>query len=138
MKREAGFSLVEALLACALLGAVLAPALGAFRVHLAAISRMQARLRVERLLDERLALAEEKLRAADPEPAISGYLPDGLKIYEQPPEATPCGPLLLWRLTLRASDPGANYERQAVRWLLLPPDLSHRAPSACAATGLHQ
>jgi type II secretory pathway component PulJ len=134
MKGQRGFSLVEALLACALLGVVLTPALATFRAHLAAVSRMQARLRVDRLLDERLALAEARLRAADRDAAVSGYLPDGLMVYEQPPEALPSGPLVLWHLALRAADPGANYERQAVRWLLLPP--AERASSG--ASGLER
>jgi len=118
MKGQRGFTLVEALLACALLGVVLVPALGTFRAHLAAVNRMRTRLRVDRLLDARLTLAEARAAAADPAGAISGHLPDGLMIHEQPPEATPCGPLVLWRIALRASEPRANYERQAVRWLL--------------------
>jgi Tfp pilus assembly protein PilV len=118
MHRSAGFSLVEALMACALLGVVLVPVLGAFRAQLAAAGRMESRLRVDQALATRLNQAELDLRAGLADPVPPGFQPDGLHIAAPPPEATPCGTSLLWRLTVEVTDPRASLTRRATRLLI--------------------
>ena len=124
--RRAGFSLVEALLACALLAMVLAPVLGTFRSHLAAANRMQARLRLERAGRARLDAAEARVRAGMDEPLPSGRQPGGLMFRETPPEAMPCGPGQFWRLAIEATDTGTAIVFKGERLLILVP---REAPS---------
>jgi type II secretory pathway pseudopilin PulG len=118
---RAGFSLIEALLACALLALVLAPVLGAFRAHLAAANRMQARLRLERAWRERLDAAEARVRAGITDPLPSGRQPGGLVFRETAPEAVPCGPGQLWHLALEAADPRESLAAAGERFLILVP-----------------
>ena len=118
MHRCAGFSLVEALMACALLGVVLVPVLGAFRAQLAAASRMQSRLRADQALATRLNRAELDLRAGRPDPLPAGFLPDGPRITAPPPEADPCGTSLLWRLSVEVTDPRAALTLRSTRLLI--------------------
>ena len=118
---RAGFSLIEALLACALLALVLAPVLGAFRAHLAAANRMQARLRLERAWRERLDAAEARVRAGITDPLPSGRQPGGLVFRETAPEAVPCGSGQLWRLALEAADPRESLAATGERFLILVP-----------------
>lgn len=118
---RAGFSLIEALLACALLALVLAPVLGAFRAHLAAANRMQARLRLERAWRERLDAAEARVRVGITDPLPSGHQPGGLVFREKAPEAVPCGPGQLWRLAIEVADPYASLTVAGERFLILVP-----------------
>jgi type II secretory pathway pseudopilin PulG len=120
-RSRAGFSLIEALLACALLAIVLAPVLGAFRAQLAAAARMQARLRLERAWRERLDEAEARVRAGVVDPLPSGRQPGGLVFRESPPEAVPCGPGQLWHLTIEAADPRERLVCSGTRRLILVP-----------------
>lgn len=118
MHRCAGFSLVEALMACALLGVVLVPVLGAFRAQLAAAGRMQSRLRADQTLATRLNREELDLRAGRSDPLPSGFLADGLRIAAPPPEADACGTSLLWRLTVEVTDPRAALTLRSTRLLI--------------------
>ena len=118
---RAGFSLIEALLACALLALVLAPVLGAFRAHLAAAGRMQARLRLERAWRERLDAAEARVRAGITDPLPSGRQPGGLVLREIPPAAEPCGAGHFWHLAIEATDPGTELTTAGERFLILMP-----------------
>ena len=118
MHRCAGFSLVEALMACALLGVVLVPVLGAFRAQLAAAGRMQSRLRADQTLATRLNREELDLRAGRSDPLPSGFLPAGLRIAAPPPEADACGTSLLWRLTVEVTDPRAALTLRSTRLLI--------------------
>jgi Tfp pilus assembly protein PilV len=127
-RHRSGFSLVEALLSCALLGLVLVPVIGAFRVQLAAASRMQARLRVERALHERLARAELRVRAGVTEAAPDGFQPDGLRIHEAPPECVAGGPAQLWRLAIEVEDPRSQIASRGSRLLIhAPPERREEA-----------
>jgi hypothetical protein len=121
MHRHAGFSLVEALMACALLGLVLVPALGAFRVHLAAADRMQARLHIERTLAERLNQSELRILAGQPGTRPSGFQADGLRIAEQPLESNPCGTNRLWCMTIAVTNAQARIGLAETRFLLHVP-----------------
>ncbi|MDD5707386.1 MAG: prepilin-type N-terminal cleavage/methylation domain-containing protein [Kiritimatiellae bacterium] len=131
--RRAGFSLVEALLACALLGLALVPAIGAFRAHLAAIDRASERLRVERLLDARLESTAARLAAGGADMAVSGSLPEGLTVFEPAPEVEKHGEFSLWRFEVRVSDPSANIALASRRHLLLPPPREEQTRSDAAA-----
>ena len=120
-RSRAGFSLIEALLACALLALVLAPVLGAFRAQLAAAARLQARLRLERAWRAHFDAAESRVRAGEADPLPSGRQPGGLVFRESPPEALPCGPGQLWRLEVEAADPRERLVCSGTRWLILVP-----------------
>ncbi len=121
MKGRAAFSLVEVLLACAVLAVVLVPAAGTIRAQLAAVDRLAARLRLERLLEERLTLAEERLSAVRGEDLPSpAFRPGAIVFHELPPEETRHGRFSLWRIEISAFDPQAGFRRTAVRHVLLP------------------
>lgn len=122
MKRTAGFSLIEALLSCALLAIVLVPALGAFRTHLAAAARMQAQLRVDWMLAGRLAESELRLLDGKPGARAMGYQPDGLHVIEKPLEPQLRGTNLLWRIDIEVEDREAAITRSATRLLIHTPE----------------
>jgi prepilin-type N-terminal cleavage/methylation domain-containing protein len=120
MKGRAAFSLIEVLLACAILAVVLVPAAGTIRAQLAAVDRLAARLRLERLLEERLTLAEERLSARGEDLPSPAFRPGAIVFHELPPEETRHGRFSLWRIGISAFDPQAGFSRTAVRHVLLP------------------
>ncbi len=129
MTRDAaGFSLVEALLACALLAMVIIPALGAFRAHLAAVDRMETRLLADRLLAEQLAESELRILAGTPGARPSGYTRDGWRVREKEPEFEPCGTNRLWHLTIAVTDPRAQLTVDGTRVLIHAPPPQERTP----------
>ncbi|NLN02473.1 MAG: hypothetical protein GX174_11295 [Lentisphaerae bacterium] len=118
---RAGFSLIEALLACALLAMVLVPVLVTFRTHLGAVDRMSARLRLEHTCRARLDASEARVRAGITDPLPSGRQPGGLVLREIPPAAEPCGAGHFWHLAIEATDPGTELTTAGERFLILMP-----------------
>ena len=116
---RAGFSLIEALLACALLAMVLVPVLVTFRTHLGAVDRMSARLRLEHTCRARLDASEARVRAGITDPLPSGRQPGGLVLREIPPAAEPCGPFLAPRH--RGHRSGTELTTAGERFLILMP-----------------
>ena len=127
-RRTAGFSLVEALLACALLAAVIIPALGAFRAHLAAVDRMETRLLADHLLAEQLAESELRILAGTPGARPSGYARDGWRVREKEPAFEPCGTNRLWRMAIAVTDPRAQLTVDETRLLIHAPPPKERMP----------
>ena len=126
MKRRAGFSLIEALLSCALLGIVLVPVLSTFRTHLTAATRMRAQLRLEQTLAIRLAESELRILDGRPGARASGFQPDGLHVLEHPLDPLLCGTNLLWRIDIEVSDRQENITRSSTRWLIHSPEVSEK------------
>ena len=124
MKRRAGFSLIEALLSCALLGIVLVPVLSTFRTHLTAATRLRAQLRLEQTLAIRLAESELRILDGRPGARAPGFQPDGLHVLEQPLEPLRCGTNLLWRIDIEVADRQENITRSSTTWLIHSPEAS--------------
>lgn len=120
MKRRAGFSLVEALVACALLGILLLPAIATLRSQLASAERLRARGRLDALLAARLTAAELRLRQGVTTVAPAGFDRDGRFVIESEPVAEARGPLTLWRLAIEVRDTPRALSAAAEQWLLLP------------------
>ncbi len=116
-----GFTLVEVLMACSLLGLVLLPALGALRAQLSAIERLETRERVHVALEGHLEQMASDLRAGRQDDIRSGFRRDGLLVRSSPPEMSLRGDCRLWLLEAEVIDADANFRRHGLRWLLLRP-----------------
>lgn len=120
-KGSAGFALVEALLACAMLVLVLVPALGTLNSQLAAAGRMRTAALVDQTLAAQLDEAELRILADDPPEAIHGIRqPGGLLVSSEPPEAIPCGTNHLWTIRATVTDPASQFIRHGTRLVLHP------------------
>ena len=117
---KSGFSLVEALLASAMLGVVLVPALLAFHAHLSALTRMRQTLAVELTRENLQADAERRILLTEKEPAGSVDVSGPVKTVVSPPSSTPCGETRLFRMEISAEDTAAGISRGCLLYAIPP------------------
>ncbi len=117
---KSGFSLVEALLASAMLGAVLVPAILAFHAHLAALTRMRQTLVVELSLANLQAEAERLILLSAREPAGAVDISGPVKTVVSPPSSTPCGDTCLFRMEMSAENTDADLSRGGLLYAIPP------------------
>ena len=117
---KSGFSLVEALLASAMLGIVIVPALLAFHSHLSALTRMRQTLAVELTLENLQAETERRILQAEKELASAVDVSGPVKTVIPPPSSTPCGDTRLIRMEISAEDTAAGISRSGLLYAIPP------------------
>ncbi len=125
---------MEALVACALLGAVLVPAFSAFQSHLAASRRLSERLETELALESLLARAEGEMLCASNAPS-AGTLLDGpchVRLAKSPAVVSEDSPLLRYEATARHD---GGFTLSAPLLLLPPPPEGGPARNGAAQAG---
>lgn len=118
--RKPGFSLVEALLAVALLAVALLPAMAAFRSQAAGVERLARRQAVHRAMTAAAAAAETALRHGTGLAASSGFAAPGIWIEQTEAQRRQAGRAVLWHFAVTGRDAKAGYAQSFERWLLLP------------------
>ena len=99
---KSGFSLVEALLASAMLGVVLVPAMLAFHAHLSALTRMRQTLEVELTLENLYSETERALLFAAKAPEGAVNLAGPVRTVVTHTTDTPSGDAKRYRFELSA------------------------------------
>ncbi len=122
---RSGFTLVEALLAVALLSLALTPILSTAHVLLVAAERAERLALLEAQLEERLAWEELQLRTAPVagEHRRSGFLPaaqGGARWHVVIEPLAQAGRMQLWRLEVGLWDSDLGLRAAAARDVLLP------------------
>ena len=120
---EDGFTLVEALLACALLVIVLVPALSAFRSQIAATTRRGQDLSTAIALDDLAGRIDHAISETNRPSASSERLKASLLAFSDPEELTKgtgTPALLRYELSFLPSPDGPGVPRRLVLYAIAP------------------
>ena len=117
---KSGFSLVEALLASAMLGIVLVPALLAFHSHLSALTRMRRTLAVELTIANLQAETERLILHTGKDPSGAVDVSGPVKTVISPPSSSPSGELRLLRFEISAEDTADGISRSGLLYAIPP------------------